>query len=172
MLDAIALACMGGALVLLALLAVTDIRTRLLPNEMVLGFATLGVVFHLTTLAAYLSVTEIAAGGLLGFGALYIVRAVANRYYGTDALGLGDVKLIGAAGLWLGPDMVMMALMAGALAGLAHGLGYALWQVRRGEAFSLAHLQIPAGPGFAFGIVVTAGWFFRGFFADVWRTFA
>ena len=168
MLGAIALACMGGGLVLLALLAVTDLRTRLLPNEMVLGFATLGIVFHLTTLAAYLSVTEIIAGGAVGFGSLYIVRAVANRFYGTDALGLGDVKLIGAAGLWLGPDMVMVALMAGAVAGLAHGLGYALWQARRGEGFCLARLQIPAGPGFACGIVVTAGWLFRGFFTDLW----
>lgn len=164
MLDWIALACLLGALLLLAALAVVDMRTRLLPNEMVLGFATLGLVFHLTTIAAFMTPVEIALGAVMGFGVLYVIRAVANAYYKTDTLGLGDVKLMGAAGLWLGPDMVMMALMIGSLASLIHGLGYALWAGRRqGHPVPFATLQLPAGPGFAIGIAATALWLYHGF---------
>jgi leader peptidase (prepilin peptidase)/N-methyltransferase len=161
----IALACLLGALLLLVVLSVIDLRTRLLPNEWVLGFAILGIVFHFTTLAAYLSVTEIMLGAAIGFGTLYLIRAVANHFYKTDTLGLGDVKLMGAAGLWLGPDMIVMALMLGAIAGLVHGAVYAVWQAQRTKTkVNLARLQIPAGPGFAVGIIATAGWFFRDFF--------
>ena len=51
MLNWFALACLAGAIALLYALSVCDLKTRLLPDEMVLGFATLGFVFHLTTLA-------------------------------------------------------------------------------------------------------------------------
>ena len=162
MLIVIALACVAGAAALLVALSVVDLRVRLLPNEMVLGFAALGVIFHLANAAALLSVTEMALGGVIGFGSLYLLRAVANHFYGMDALGLGDVKLIGAAGLWLGPDGVMLALMLGALAGLAHGGVCAV----RGK-IPLSRLQIPAGPGFCAGIAVTAAWQFREFFGNV-----
>ena len=163
MMIGIALFCVAGAIGLLIALSVVDLRVRLLPNEMVLGFAALGVIFHLSNAMALLSVTEMALGGFIGFGSLYLLRAIANHFYGMDALGLGDVKLMGAAGLWLGPDGVMLALMLGAMAGLLHGGACAV----HGK-IPLARLQIPAGPGFAVGIVIAAGWQFREFFLNTW----
>jgi leader peptidase (prepilin peptidase) / N-methyltransferase len=168
MMTLIALACVAGACALLVALSVVDLRVRLLPNEMVLGFAALGVIFHFATATHYLSVTEMITGAAIGFGGLYLVRALANRYYGADALGLGDVKLMGAAGLWLGPDGIALALMCGALAGLLHGGAVAARGAMRGDAVSLSRLQIPAGPGFAVGIALTAAWQFRAFFMEVW----
>jgi len=164
MLSWIALLCLLGALALLLLLAIIDLKTRLLPNEMVLGFATLGIVFHLTTMAAFLSPLDIILGGIIGFSTLYLIRAVANHIYRRDALGLGDVKLIGAAGIWLGPEMVMMAMSVGAMAALLHGVGYAFWHARRtGSPVHFSTLQIPAGPGFAFGIIATSIYAFHRF---------
>lgn len=157
MLDWIAFACLIGALILLIALSIIDLKTRLLPNEMVLGFATLGFIFHLTTLAAYVSPLQIALGGIVGFGSMYLIRAAANYIYKEDALGLGDVKLIGAGGLWVGPDTIMIAMSAGATVSLLHGLLYALWQAHKTKTkLNLAYLQIPAGPGFAAGIVIAA----------------
>lgn len=155
MLSWIALGCLIGAVALLAMLSLVDIRHRILPNEMVAGFATLGMVFHLTTLGAFVSVEGILLGGVIGFLALYLIRYVANKAYGQDALGLGDVKLIGAGGVWLGPDTVMLAMAAGAMAALLHGLGSAVWEGRRsGTIPDFLNLKIPAGPGFAIGIVI------------------
>lgn len=154
MLEWIALACLIGAVVLLVSLAIIDLKTRLLPNEMVLGFATLAIIFHLTTLADFVAPLEVVLGGLIGFGTLYIIRAAANYIYKADALGLGDVKLIGAGGLWLGPDAILLAMSAGALAGLAHGIIHALrLAARTGTKPDFSRLQIPAGPGFALGLV-------------------
>lgn len=156
MLGWIALICLVGALIVLIALAVVDLKTKLLPNEMVLGFATLGIIFHLTTMAEYIAITDIALGGLLGFATLYVLRAVANRIYNADALGLGDVKLMGAAGLWLGPDMVMLSMSLGAMASLSHGFFYGLYLAKKHKTKpQFSTLQIPAGPGFAIGIIAT-----------------
>lgn len=164
MLAWIALFCLLAGLGLLAALCVIDLRVRLLPDRLVLPFALAGVAFHILMNAAYLSPAAMVGGALIGFGSLYLIRAAANRFYGMDALGLGDVKLMGAAGLWLGPDMITVALMTGALAGLAHGLAYALWQAARtGDKIELGALQIPAGPGFAVGIVAAGAWLLRDF---------
>lgn len=155
MLSWIALSCLIGAVALLTGLSIIDMKTRLLPNEMVLGFATLGIVFHLTTLAQFVSPQHIALGGFIGFTAMYLIRAVANRFYEQDALGLGDVKLIGAGGLWLGGDTIMLAMALGAMAAVAHGLFYGLLQARKtGRKPDFINLQIPAGPGFAAGLII------------------
>lgn len=155
MLDWIAFLCEVGGITLLFILARIDLKIRLLPNELVMGFATLGVVFHLTTMAEFVSPENVVLGGVIGFSVLYIIRMAANRLYDTDALGLGDVKLIGAGGIWLGPDAIMLAMAIGAMAGLIHGFVFAVAQAQKtGEKPDFARLQIPAGPGFAIGLTL------------------
>jgi leader peptidase (prepilin peptidase) / N-methyltransferase len=165
MLNWFALACLAGAVALLYALSVRDLKTRLLPDEMVLGFATLGFVFHLTTLAQFVSIPNIALGGIAGFSILYVMRFAANRFFGEYTLGLGDVKLMGAAGIWLGPDALMLAMAAGASIALLHGIVYGVWSARRtGARVDFSNFKVPAGPGFAAGIII-AGilqfWHFR-----------
>ncbi len=165
MLTGIAIASLFGAVILLIALSVVDLRTRLLPNEMVLGFATLGFIFHLTTLADYVTPVNIALGGAVGFMSLYLIRAAANHIYGEDALGLGDVKLMGAGGIWLGPDVIMVAMSLGASISLAHGFFVALYDAKKsGQRPNFAQLQIPAGPGFAAGIAIAAAFKFKDIF--------
>lgn len=160
----IALICLMLATALLVVLSIIDLRVRLLPNKLVLPFALLAIVFHITTKWHFIDPTHMALGGLAGFGILYLVRAVANYVYKQDALGLGDVKLMGAAGLWLGPDMVMMALSLGAFAGLLHGVAVGLHSAYKTKTKpNFARLQIPAGPGFAIGIVLVAAYLFQDF---------
>ena len=164
MLSWIALFCLLGAIFLLAVLSLIDLRTRLLPNELVLGFATLGIVFHLTTLSQFLSPQQIAIGAIVGFSIPYAIRAAANKIYGQDALGLGDVKLIAASGLWLGAQGAMLALTLGALAAVLHGLGFAIYDsVKNKNKLDLGSLQVPAGPGLAIGIVISGVVLFKNF---------
>lgn len=168
----LALLCMITAVALLVILSVIDLRIRLLPNKYVLPFAICGVAFHLLTFGDYLRPLDIIAGAALGFGLLYLIRAAANYHYGMDALGLGDVKLMGAAGLWLGVEGVLFALTAGAFAGLLHGIAYGIYIARRdGTALNLHRLAIPAGPGFAAGIVIAGAFIFHPFFRDLVNVF-
>lgn len=162
MLEIISLLCLGIALILLIALSIIDLRHFLLPNKYVAPFALLGIIFHIVTDFYYLDFTHMILGGLVGFITLYAIRAFGNRYYGQDSLGLGDVKLLGAAGLWLGYENVLIAMTVGAFAGLMHGLLYAIIiKVRTGK-FTLRRLIIPAGPGFAVGIILVAGWMYQG----------
>lgn len=153
----IAIACLISALIVLIALSIIDLRTWLLPNPLVATFAALGIAFHLVTGWQFLSPASLVLGGMAGFFSLFALRATANYVYKQDTLGLGDVKLMGAAGLWLGPEGVMLALFAGACAGLLHGLGLALFRaLKHKERPDFSKLQIPAGPGFAAGIVIAA----------------
>lgn len=155
MLEILAILSLAAAVVLLIWLSIVDLRIRLLPNTLVLAFLVCGIVFHLCTLFGFLSPPELLLGAAVGAGILYAIRAVAMRFYGEDALGLGDVKLLGAGGVWLGPYFILIALTLGALLGIAHGLGITLYQwAAKGVKPNLHTLSVPAGPGFALGIAL------------------
>lgn len=162
MLEIIAILALIGALALLAVLSYIDLKDGLLPNELVLGLAACGLVFHLCTLFEFLSLQEMALGAFIGGGMLFFIRGIANYYYQEETLGLGDVKLLAAAGLWLGPEYVLIGLTAGALAGFFHGLAVALTTVKNAQVpMDLNRLSVPAGPGFAIGIIGTAIYMLR-----------
>ena len=163
MLEIILLLCLFAGASLLILLSIIDLRTYLLPNIYVGPFAILGVIFHAVSGFYYLDLSQVVLGGLTGFLVLYIIRAAGNHYYGQDSLGLGDVKLLGAGGLWLGVEGILFSMTLGALAGLIHGVLYATYlRIKKNKPFSLTRLTIPAGPGFTIGIIIVGVWMYKG----------
>ncbi len=154
MLEIIAVLCLIGAFIVLVLLSAIDLKHGILPNKLVLSFAVLGSVFHAASGFAYFPPVEMAMGAVVGGGLLYAIRAGAIRFYGEDALGLGDVKLLAAGGIWLGVEYVLVAITLGALAGFLHGLGLAVYRaVKTKTKPDLHRLSLPAGPGFAVGLI-------------------
>ena len=150
----ITIACLLCTLCLLGILTFIDLKIRLLPNKYVGGVFALGVIFHLITKFHFISPAGIILGILTGSGLLLFVRYFANRIYKQDTLGLGDVKLMGAAGVWLGLEHILLAISLGAFAGLIHGLIYGFVISRKtDEKINFSTLSIPAGPGFIFGII-------------------
>ena len=142
-------------LITLGALAVIDLHTRLLPNTLVFTFLSLGFAFHVLTLFYFVEPLDLIYGALIGGGILLLIRTIAEKFYGPDALGLGDVKLMAAAGLWLGSYHILPALSIGAFMGLAHGLGIGFWKIKQGEKdFKFSTLSLPAGPGFIAGIII------------------
>lgn len=162
--EIVALLCLVIAVILLVVLTVIDFKTFLLPNIYVAPFALLGVAFHLITDFYYLSPSALLIGGVAAYGILYAIRYLGSKYYGEEALGLGDVKLLGASGLWLGLDGVLFAMTIGAAAGLIHGLIQAYYnKIKTKKPFSIKRLTIPAGPGFVVGILVMGGIMYKPF---------
>ena len=162
MIDLLILTTILIGLGLLVTLATIDFKTFLLPNIYVFPFGLLGILFHWLYDFHLLTMTEIILGGALGYGILWIIRWGGNKYYGQDSLGLGDVKLLAAAGLWLGVEGVMIAMTIGAMVGLLHGLIYAgIIATRNKTKFSISRLMIPAGPGFIAGIIIAFIWLYR-----------
>lgn len=144
------------SLILLVTLCVIDLRERLLPDIYVLPFGLLGLLFHAINEFFYTAPADLVLGATLSALMLYALRYIANRIYQQDTLGLGDVKLIAAAGLWLGVSHIFPALGLGAFCGILHGLGLAVYIKHKiGILPSLRTLSLPAGPGFIVGIIIT-----------------
>lgn len=88
-----------------------------------------------------------AIGALCGAAAFFLIAELYRRTRGRDGLGMGDVKLAGVAGAWLGwqalPSMVLLACSAGLV---WVGIGV----VRRGK--TVLEERIPFGVALCFGI--------------------
>ncbi len=155
--------CLLIFLSLLALvwMSIIDLKIRILPDELVGLVAICGVLFHLATGFAYQGWLGMAVGLLAGGGTLWIIRFVANKTYGFETMGLGDVKLMAAAGIWLGGQGALIALSVGAMCGLLHGVGFMASRRMQGEKLAFRGLTIPAGPGFAAGAAIIAAYELR-----------
>jgi leader peptidase (prepilin peptidase)/N-methyltransferase len=135
--------------ILLAALAWRDLKEYILPDILNAALALSAMAFHIALHWQLITPLEAFGGALAGGGLLFIVRLVANRLYHQDSLGLGDVKLMGAAGLSLGYPGIFMALMIGSAAGVVHGL---IMAFSSRPPKKLEEVNVPAGVGLAFGI--------------------
>lgn len=154
-----------GGLITLITLSIIDLRVWLLPNWLNLTLGILGLAFHASLQFTILEPIQLLYGAFMGAGTLLTIRFFGNMYYKQDTLGLGDVKLLGAAGLWLGVEGVVMAMTLGAFAGLLHGIGFALTRAIKEKSKPDFHrLMIPAGPGFCVGILISCIWKFYPYF--------
>ena len=134
----------GVLAALMALITLTDVRHFIIPNEFSFPAIPLGIlanvaVFHASDWSA--GVMESVLGVALAAGSFYLLRAVWFRWRGIEGLGMGDVKLAGVAGAWLGPDLLAPACLAAALAGLA---GVVVMMLIPGRKIALAD-HIPFG---------------------------
>lgn len=167
MIEIIPLACILTALITLLILSIIDLKILILPDELNFLLGLCGAVFHFSTSNSFMTYADMGWGVAIGAGLLYVIRFFSNRHYGRDTLGLGDVKLLGASGIWLGLEGNLMAVTVGAFAGLVHGLIYAGWiSLRDKTPYSIHQLSIPAGPGFAVGIVVAGYMIYADFIGE------
>jgi leader peptidase (prepilin peptidase)/N-methyltransferase len=146
---------------LLLALAYRDLKDYILPNRLNAALALTYLSFHITTRWALVQPVDILIGGIAGGGFLLVIRFISEKFYKQDSLGLGDVKMMAAAGLGLGYPNILLALSLGAFAGLFHGL-YIAYSAKKGNksGVSLGQVNVPAGFGLAIGIAaVTASQF-------------
>jgi leader peptidase (prepilin peptidase)/N-methyltransferase len=138
---------------LLAALAWRDFKEYILPDYLNATLALSFAAFHISLGWQLITPAQALAGAITGGGLLLLIRALANRFYQKDALGLGDVKLMAAAGVGLGYPDIFMALTLGAFAGMLHGLLMALYErTKNNHKIKLGHVNVPAGVGLALGI--------------------
>jgi len=83
-------------------------------------------------------------GYLVGCGVVWLTRILGTLVFGKEAMGLGDVHLMGAAGAVVGPFLVVLAFFAAPFFGLL----WAGWQ-----ALSRRTRQIPYGPFLSLGVL-------------------
>ncbi len=147
-----------------------DFDHQLLPDFTTVGGMVLGLVFAGAELVRFLLTTEIVspgwwdyscgfvmslAGLLLGFGLLWLVRRLGTMAFRREAMGEGDVYLMGAVGAMFGPYAVLVALIVSAFAGSLAGVAMLLLKKARLGGFT----EIPYGPYICLGCLA---WMFRG----------
>ena len=112
------------AIVLLTLLlaiAVTDARFYIIPDELSLGGAAVGVILagalQLWRPPVEIGLQEAVIGAVVGSGVLWIVAIVGSWALGKDAMGGGDIKMMALIGAFLGWKGALLTIFLGALAG-------------------------------------------------------
>jgi leader peptidase (prepilin peptidase)/N-methyltransferase len=128
-------------------LAWIDARWLILPDALTLPLiaAGLGVAWLLDA-----PVLDRLIGALVGFLALVAIAAGYRRVRRRPGMGLGDAKLMAAAGAWLGWPALPGVLLVAALAGL---LVASILAGRRRQDWS--RLRIPFGPPLALAFWLT-----------------
>jgi prepilin peptidase CpaA len=144
-------------LIVVGVATFTDLRSRRIPNWLVLPFLPLGIVVQgvLHRMHGVEQSLEGAGLAVLIFGILYL----------KFGMGAGDVKLSVAIGAWIGPSQFLVAAVLTALAG---GLVILLWamyrglvrlvkRIRREEVSfgSLMQAKMPYAPAIAIGTVMS-----------------
>jgi prepilin peptidase CpaA len=108
-------------LVMLVVATISDIRSRRIPNWLVLPFLVAGLM------------ASTATHGWSGLGqsllGVLLAGLLLGILYWLGGMGMGDVKLCAAIGAWIGPRQLMLALVMMALAG---GVMALFWAIRGG----------------------------------------
>ena len=108
---------------LLIALAAIDLDTWLLPHRLTWPLIALGLGAAALGVAPSPSLGSAALGAALGFGSFAVVSMVAEKLLKKEALGFGDVFLLGGLGAWLGAGallpVVLLASVQGSVVGVA-----------------------------------------------------
>lgn len=147
--------------------SVIDCDHQLLPDFVTVGGMILGIVHAAATnaiaytlgggcsLQTFAPLIRSVGGLAFGFGLLWLVRWLGTLAFKREAMGMGDVFLMGAVGALYGPVAVVVTLVMSSLIGSVVGLGLILLSKVRLGGFA----AIPFGPFICAGCLV---WMFRG----------
>ena len=137
--------------------SVIDFDHKLLPDFVTVGGMALGIAhgaFHSIILHSPFSIFHSIAGLAFGFGLLWLVRFFGSKAFKREAMGMGDVFLMGAVGALFGPVAVLVTLILSSVFGSIVGLSaVALSKTRLGR-----FTEIPYGPYICLGCFVWMFW--------------
>ena len=129
-----------GLFSMLLTLSIIDWRTFTIPNGINLAIFVLGIIRLVTDLKNW----PLYVAGMLSVSLVFLLLYVLTR---GNGLGMGDIKLVGAAGLLLGWQNMLLAVLVGSLSGaVIHSI-----RMRHGQGNKLAF-----GPYLAAGMWLAA----------------
>ena len=128
-------------------LFVIDLQHKILPNQITLPGIAVGLV--LSGIAGPGWIASLV-GIVAGAGSLFAVAEVYYSVRGEEGLGMGDVKMLGMIGAFLGWKMVLLTLVLSSLLGSIVGI---VILVLKNESLKYA---LPFGTFLAIGALVSA----------------
>ena len=120
---------------------VIDYKLQIIPNRLNLTIFELGLIF---TFMYGISNVAIAInmffGMLAGAGIFLIITLLGGVFYGKEAMGFGDVKLMGALGLFFGLSNIIIITLVSFLIGAILSIVLMATKIRKSDEY------IPFGP--------------------------
>jgi leader peptidase (prepilin peptidase) / N-methyltransferase len=129
-------------------LLVIDAEFQLLPDKITLTGIAAGVLLSVPSRRIGWSL----AGAAIGAGGLFLLAFLYERISGREGMGLGDVKMLGMIGAFLGPVGVFVTVLLASFAGAL--VGIVLIATRIGGR----QTRLPFGVFLSIGAVVTLFW--------------
>ncbi|MEO8717340.1 MAG: A24 family peptidase, partial [Burkholderiales bacterium] len=146
-LGALGAAAFGWALLALA---VIDLDTQLLPDDITLPLLWAGLLINFS--GAFVPLHTAVIGAVAGYLSLWLVYWAFKLATGKEGMGHGDFKLLAAIGAWLGWQKLPMVILLSSVVGAAVGIALIVF-ARHGR-----EKPIPFGPYLAAAGLIAMFW--------------
>ncbi|MDX1668718.1 MAG: prepilin peptidase [Limnobacter sp.] len=133
-----------GFLSTLIALALIDLDTTLLPDDLTLPLMWAGIVFNL--IFAHVSLQESVLGAVVGYLMLWVIYHGFKLATGKEGMGYGDFKLMAACGAWVGVQGLLSVLLVASVVGVVFGVGIL---IKQGKSMAT---PFPFGPSIVLGL--------------------
>lgn len=131
-------------------LAVIDIDTQLLPDDITLPLVWIGLLVNMK--GGFTDINSAVIGAVAGYLSLWLVYWGFKLITGKEGMGYGDFKLLAAIGAWLGWSILPLVILFSSLVGTVVGLGLMI------AAKFKKSIPIPFGPYLAGGALIALFW--------------
>lgn len=120
---------------------VIDYKMQIIPNRLNLTMFEIGLVFAFLYGLSNIAISiNMLLGMLAGAGIFLIITLLGGFIYGKEAMGLGDVKLMGALGLYFGLSNIIIIALVSFLIGAILSILLLATKLKKGSEY------IPFGP--------------------------
>ena len=120
---------------------VIDYRLQIIPNRLNLTIFEIGIIFTFLYGLSDIAISiNMFLGMLAGGGIFLLITLVGGLIYGKEAMGFGDVKLMGALGLFFGLSNIIIITLVSFLIGAILSIGLLATKIKKSDEY------IPFGP--------------------------
>ena len=120
---------------------VIDYKLQIIPNRLNLTIFEVGVVFTFIYGISNIAISiNMVLGMLAGAGIFLLITLLGGLFYGKEAMGFGDVKLMGALGLYLGLSNIIIITILAFLIGAVLSIILLVSKIKKTDEY------IPFGP--------------------------
>lgn len=131
-------------------LAVIDLNTQLLPDDITLPLLWMGLLVNMNN--SYTDIHSAIIGAVVGYLFLWLIYWGFKLITGKEGMGYGDFKLLSAIGAWLGWSMLPLVILLSSLVGATVGIGLII------AAKLKKNIPIPFGPYLVGGALIALFW--------------
>ena len=129
---------------------IIDYKLQIIPNRLNLTMFEIGLVFCFLYGISNVAISiNMLLGMLAGGGIFLCITLLGGLVYGKEAMGLGDVKLMGALGLYFGLTNIIIVALISFLVGAVLSVFLLVTRIKKIDEY------IPFGPFIVLGAFVT-----------------